>query len=85
MYAYIYPLQILTRMYPGMSLKIKRVVEPLPAERAEVPLHLAVAFQMAVQQPVQRKLLLTELADKLRFMGALWKIWRKFFITYNFR
>jgi hypothetical protein len=42
-----------------MTLQIKGVVEPLAAEGAEVPLHVTVALHVPVQQPLQRKRLLT--------------------------
>lgn len=40
-------------MRPGVPLQVERVVETLAAERAQVTFHVAVAFHVTIQQPLQ--------------------------------
>jgi len=44
-------------MCPGVALQVERVVEALSAEGAEIPLGVAVALHVAVQQSLQSELL----------------------------
>jgi hypothetical protein len=47
-----------------VSLQVEGVVESLAAEGAEVPLHVAVAFHVAIQQAQQAEGFLTHPAEQ---------------------
>lgn len=55
---------------PDVALQIKGVVEALPAEGAQVPLHLAVALDVPVQHALQAEALATQLAGVHCGIGA---------------
>lgn len=52
-------------MGPDVALEVKGVVEALVAVRAEMPLHLAVAFQVSVQHTLVGEALLAERTGEL--------------------
>ena len=52
-------------MGTGVSLQVKGVVEPLSAEGAEVPLRVAVALHVAVEETLKAEDLGTEAALEL--------------------
>lgn len=60
----------LTGVGPDVALQIKGVVEALPAEGAQVPLHLAVALDVPVQHALQAEALATQLAGVHCGVGA---------------
>lgn len=52
---------LLTCVGPHMSLQVKGVIEALPTEGAQVPLHLTVALHMAVEHALQTEAFSTQL------------------------
>lgn len=53
-------------MRPGVSLKVKSIVESLSAKRAKVPLDVRMAFHMSIKQTLQRKTLVAHSAAEMR-------------------
>lgn len=51
-------------MSARVSLEIKGVVKAFPAERAQVSLHLAVAFQVSVEEPLEMEGFVTDTAGE---------------------
>lgn len=47
-----------------MSLEIKRIIESLAAERAQISLDVAVAFHVTVEQPLEAETLRAEVASE---------------------
>ena len=65
-------------MSPGVSLQVKRIIEPFAAERTQVPLRVAVTLHVTVQEPLQRESLAahaTRQLARVRFRAD----WRQFF------
>lgn len=60
----------LTGVGPDVAFQIKGVVEALPAEGAQVPLHLAVALDVPVQHALQAEALAAQLAGVHGGVGA---------------
>lgn len=59
--------RLYTCMYSSVPLEIKRVIEPLSTERAQIPLGLAMAFKMAVQETLHGELLSADFTDETAF------------------
>lgn len=67
-------------MYSRVSLQVEGVVEALATERTKVPFDLAMVLHVAVQQPLQRKLLLADLAHVSPVVGHhSWKFKFEFY------
>ena len=60
---------MLTSVCSRMTLQIEGVVKSLAAECAEVPLGVAVALHVPVQQALQPKSFATNAAGKLALVG----------------
>ena len=56
-------------MRPSVALQVKRVVEALSAEGAEIPLDVAVALQVPVQQTLQSEQFAADAALELGGVG----------------
>lgn len=52
------------RVRPRVPLEVERVVEALPAEGAEVTLHVAVTLHVTVEQPLQVEVLAAHAAGE---------------------
>lgn len=53
------------RVRPRVPLQVEGVIEPFPAEGAEVPLDVGVALHVSVEQPLQREALGAHSAHEL--------------------
>jgi hypothetical protein len=52
-------------MRPRVSLQVKRIVESLAAEGTQVSLDVAVAFDVSVEEPLERENFMANPADEL--------------------
>lgn len=52
-------------MCSSVSLQVECVIESFAAERAQITLHIRVAFHVTIQQSLECEVLRTDAADKL--------------------
>ena len=61
-------------MRPSVALQVKRVIEALSTEGAEVPLDVTVTLEMAVQETLQGEEFAADATSKLGWV-RLWPQW----------